>query len=444
MPPSAHPYLVPNPLIPPAPFAATWTNFVLQMEPFEFTGWMDESESWKKTAYVGDWSALPNKLVVRGPDAIRFFQDISVNSFARFDVGQAKHSIQCAPDGKIVCEGILMRLGEEEVKFTAGPVPWTVYQFEKGNYNATLEQRGVGDFVIQVQGPASLHILEKASGEPQRDYGFMRVRQTQVAGVPVWSLRQGMSGELGFELHGPGEHAIEVHQALLDAGAEFGVRRLGGRTKSVNHVEACFPTPIVDFLPAYRSAPDFMEYMARTNPAMLGLDRYPVDGSHVVDSVTDLYRDPTELGWRKSIKFDHDFIGRDALEPIVANPRRTMTTLVWNKQDVVEVYAALFAEGDLYPFMEMPRRVYDGFAVDSVIAEGREVGVSTSRCYSTHFRDMLSLCCIDVAYAEPGTEVTVIWGNVGGPQTEIRATVAPAPYKRDNRRIDVGALPSYI
>lgn len=79
-----------------------------------------------------------------------------------------------------------------------------------------------------------------------------------------------------------------------------------------------------------------------------------------------------------------------------------------------------------------------------MIAGGKEVGVSTSRCYSTHFRDMLSLCCIDVAHAEPDNQVTVIRGNASGAQREIRATAAPAPYKRDNRRTDVASLPHYI
>jgi vanillate/3-O-methylgallate O-demethylase len=53
---------------------------------------------------------------------------------------------------------------------------------------------------------------------------------------------------------------------------------------------------------------------------------------------------------------------------------------------------------------------------------------------------MLSLCVIDVAHSEPGTEVTVVWGEPGEPQREIRARVAPAPYKPDNRRIDLTTL----
>lgn len=437
---TSHPGFELNELIPPAPAASSWTRFIHQYEPSEFTGWIDESESWKKTAYIGDWSSLPNKLVVKGPDAIRFFQDLSVNSFGNFEVGRAKHSVQCSPDGRVLTEGILMRLGEDEVKFTGGPIYWAEYQFEKGDYNATLTQRGTKDFIIQVQGPKSLAILEGASGESHRDYGFMNVRQTTIAGHSVWSLRQGMSGELGFELHGDGAVAVEVHQALLDVGAEFGVRRLGGRTKMVNHVEACFPTPLVDYMPAVTDDLSFAQFLGERHPELAYLQYFPNSGSHVPTGPADAYRDPTELGWGRNIKFDHEFIGRSALESIVANQRRTMVTLVWNKDDVKDVHDSLFRDGTPYEYMEMPRALFDSLAMDSVRGNGKEIGVSTSRCYSYHFRDMISLCSIDLGFAEPGQQVEVVWGAPGSPQKVIRATVAPAPYKRDNRRVDVKAL----
>lgn len=431
-----------NELIPPAPLVNTWTRFIHQFEPSEFTNWIDESESWKKSAYIGDWSALPNKVVVKGPDAIRFFEDISVNSFKNFQVGRAKHSIQCSAEGRVVSEGVLMRLGEDEVKFTGGPIFWVEYQFEKGNYDATLTQRGATDFIIQIQGPKSLEILESASGVSHRDYGFMNVRQTTVAGHPVWSLRQGMSGELGFELHGDAAHALAVHEALLAAGEEFGVRRLGSRTKMVNHVEACFPTPLVDYMPAVGDDMEFAQFMGKRHPELSYLAQFPSSGSHVQAGPSDLYRNPTELGWGKNIAFDHEFIGRAALEVVVANPKRTMTTLVWNKEDVHDVYASLFRDETPYEYMEMPRALFDSFAIDSVLIDGTEVGVSTSRCYSYHFRDVISLCSIDLPFAEVGQQVEVLWGAPGRPQKVIRATVAAAPYKRDNRRVDVNSQPS--
>jgi vanillate/3-O-methylgallate O-demethylase len=129
------------------------------------------------------------------------------------------------------------------------------------------------------------------------------------------------------------------------------------------------------------------------------------------------------------------------MEAEVASPRRLMRTLVWNPQDVIDVYASLFRQDQPYEFMEMPRDQRGFMYADKVTKNGSTVGVATSRGYSYYFREMLSLCTIGVAQSEPGTEVAVVWGDPGKPQREIRATVAPAPYKTDNRRADLAALP---
>jgi vanillate/3-O-methylgallate O-demethylase len=100
----------------------------------------------------------------------------------------------------------------------------------------------------------------------------------------------------------------------------------------------------------------------------------------------------------------------------------------------------------------MPRNILGCVFADKVMKDGKTVGVSkyigkqnrcikTKRCYSYYFREMLSLCVLDVALCEPGSEVTVVWGRPRMPQKHIHAKVAPAPYKRDNRRTDLSQLP---
>jgi vanillate/3-O-methylgallate O-demethylase len=90
--------------------------------------------------------------------------------------------------------------------------------------------------------------------------------------------------------------------------------------------------------------------------------------------------------------------------------------------------------------MEIPRDQRGFMYADKVLANDKLIGVATSRGYSYYFRQMLSLCVIDVEWSNPGTEVKVIWGEPGEPQKEIRALVAAAPYKKDNRKIDVTSL----
>ncbi|MGO9047775.1 MAG: aminomethyl transferase family protein [Xanthobacteraceae bacterium] len=403
----------------------------------EYTDWMDESMSWKESCYIGDWSFLWERRF-RGPDVLKLFSDISVNSFAKFDIGQAKHVIHCNDDGKVIHEGILSRLGEEEFMLFGRGCFWADYKLRHGHYDAT--SKADDWFNFQVSGPNAVSVVEKAAGQSLRDIRFMRFGKIRIDGREVWALRQGMAGEIGFELQGPTAYAQEIYQAILQAGREYGIRRLGGRTVFINHLEACYPTIITDYLPAM-FGDDMKDYLAEFRAAMPAFaTTFNLAGSFEADDISAWYRSPVELGWSKNIKFDHDFIGRIPLETEVAHPRRTMRTLVWNADDVIAVYASLFHQGKPYHFMEMPRDQRGFMWADQVTRNGKLVGVATSRGYSYYFRQMISLCTIDVDCSEPGTEVIVLWGNPGEPQKEIRATVAPAPYKQDNRRVDLRTL----
>ncbi|WP_411152468.1 glycine cleavage T C-terminal barrel domain-containing protein [Streptomyces sp. A30] len=427
------------PTVPLDPGIDRYIRFGTKWEPYEYTDWIDESESWKKTCYIGDWSPL-TKLRVSGPDALRFFSDISVNSMAKFDIGQAKHAVFCNEQGKVMGEGILMRIAEQEFRFTSGPgAIWALYRFHTGGYDAVCENVTDEHSIQQVQGPVSLELMNEVTGDDLSDIRFMRFRRTSIDGMEFYVLRQGMSGEVGFEIHGRADEAQKVYARIHEAGQKYGIRRLGGRTKMVNHVEACFPTPTVDFVPAWYGD-DHADFRAAVAAAgFLEVDYFAGHGGSVpAADLSELYYSPVELGWGKSVKFDHEFTGRAALEAEIAAPRRLMRTLVWNADDVVDVFASFFRkEGRPFDFMEWPRAFLGSVEADEVLVDGQRVGIATSRCYSYTFREMLSLCVIDVAHAEPGTQVEVVWGAPGSPQKRIRATVAQAPYKADRRRAEL-------
>jgi glycine cleavage system aminomethyltransferase T len=208
------------------------------MGPLEYTGWQEEQMSWKTTCYIGDWSFVP-QVRITGPDAVRLFQDLSINSFETFPVGRAKHCVMCNEDGKVVVEGILLRHGENDLEFEAVP-SWILYHLATGNYDA--QATFPMTHKLQVSGPSSLALLEKLTDSVLRDVKFMHTRLASIGGSEVMLLRQGMAGEIGFELHGPYEQHDELFAAVFEAGQEFGIRRLGRRTFHVNHVEACYPT----------------------------------------------------------------------------------------------------------------------------------------------------------------------------------------------------------
>ena len=123
-------------------------------------------------------------------------------------------------------------------------------------------------------------------------------------------------------------------------------------------------------------------------------------------------------------------------------------TLVWNPDDVAAAVRTLFEPGVPAKFIDFPKARYGQYQVDRVLVDGSDVGISHDVGYITNENAFVSLASIDDAHAEPGTAVTVIWGeepNSRKPAVErhrqvpIRATVEPAPYSafaRENYRKD--------
>src|SRR3954447_18567962 len=416
-----------------APEGYAWTRFG---QP-EYTDWLDESLSWKQTCYIGDWSFLWQHRFT-GPDVLAMLSEITVNSFAKFDVGQSKHAIHTNRNGKVIHEGVLTRFGPEEFMLHGRGGFWASHHLASTDYDVRVERDDW--FILQVSGPRSVDVLDKIAGSALRDTGFMRVGTITVAGHQVHALRQGMAGEIGFELQGPVEHKQEVYDAIVEAGQEFGIRKLGGRTAPINHLEACFPTIATDYIPAIfePGTADYLELFAASMTAF-AQPAY-IAGSYDGQDISEYYRSPVELGWGRNINFDHDFLGREALEAEKANPRRTIRTLVWNADDVQDVYNSLFRPGENYDYMELPRDQRGFMWADRVSLNGETVGVATSRGYSYYFREMISLSTIDVAVSEIGTELVVHWGRPGRRQKDIRVVVAAAPYKKDRSRGDLQSV----
>jgi glycine cleavage system aminomethyltransferase T len=281
----------------------------------------------------------------------------------------------------------------------------------------------------------------------------MNTKVVPILGNDVMFLRQGMAGEIGFELHGPFEQREDIYRAVFEAGQEFGIRRLGRRTIVTNHLEACYPTTGVHYWNALSDArrADFHKFMDENLPAewaatpFAGPARHnfatSFTGSWDGDSIEDLYRSPIEMGWANTINFDHDFIGRSALEAEAARPRRKVVTLEFNSEDMVRIYASLFGDGDTYQLFEVPHPPYITAWTDWILKDGDRIGHATHPGYSFYFRKALAISFVDIEHSEPATEVDVLWGNPGNPQTSIRAVVARAPYKQDDRRRDLSRDP---
>jgi len=410
----------------------------------EFTNWRDEQRSWRETCALFDQSHHMTDLYVEGPDALGLFSELSINTFKNFKINQAKQFVACNHDGYVIGDAILFYLDTNKFNLVGRPpaANWVQYNVETGGYKATAErdERSAQNqdrrktYRYQVQGPHALKVMEKATGKPAPDIRFFNMETLVVAGRPVRALRHGMVGQPGWELFGPWEDGEAVRDGIVEAGHEFGIRQVGARTYPTTCLESGWiPSP----LPAIYTGEKLKSYRqwltGKSYEAMASLG-----GSFYSNNITDYYLTPYDLGYGPFVKFDHDFIGRAALEKIADNQPRKKVTLVWNGQDVERALGTLFHAGDIAKYIDLPLANYSTLPFDKVLRDGKVVGLSTYTGYTYNERVMLSLGVVNIAHSEPGVEVTLVWGEEGGgsskptverhKQIEIRATVAAVPY----------------
>ena len=361
-----------------------------RLRAWEFNGWKQESMSWKTGCYIH--TGLSNgQTNFTGPDVEAFFSSISVNSLAKFPIGSMKHMIMCTEDGLIATHAITQRNDEFEYRYFAG-VPWPHYKLGQSRFR--VEAKVVPSYLTQVAGPTSLATLERATGESLSDIGFLKFRNARIAGRTVEVGRIGMSGNLAYEVRGPIEDSEIVYDAVFRAGQDLGIQRLGWRTYLVNHVEGGFPQMCWTFWTAGYAEPGFREICFAPT----------VTGSVDPANSRARLRTPAEVGWQKAVRFDHEFIGRKALEKEVADPRRTVVTLRWNPDDVMDIYGSLLRPGEEFKTIDLPSSPTwkEGLLAhaDHILKDGREVGISSGTIYSYYFREVLSMGCIDVDLAQ--------------------------------------------
>jgi glycine cleavage system aminomethyltransferase T len=234
------------------------------------------------------------------------------------------------------------------------------------------------------------------------------------------ALRHNMAGQDGYEFIGPWRFAAAVKDTLLQVGEKFGLVHVGALAYASASVESGWiPSPI----PAIYTDPELAGYRAWL--PLFGIEgQRPLDGSFFSANIEDYYCTPYELGYGRSISFNHDFIGRDALLAARESVTRTKVTLVFDPSDV----RAVLGE-DLGYYLTYARHRVE---VPSGLA-----GLTYQTATIDPAGTILALTIIDRRFAEPGTEVSVVWGEHPGAGTppdadlgfpRIRATVAPAPY----------------
>ena len=419
--------------------------FVYPIVPAEFSNWRAEQRAWRDGVVLFDQSHHMDNLFIRGPDAIRLASHLSVNSYANFPVNRAKQFVPCSFSGHVIGDGILFHLAENELVFVgrAPTANWIAYNAQTGGYDVEVDHdprspsRPMGRSIsrrcyrFQIQGPDAERLIETLNGGPTPDIRFFHMGEISIGDRKVRALRHGMAGTPGLEIWGPYEEYFEIRDRIIEAGQACGLVLVGARAYATNTLESGW---IPSQLPAIYTDAEMKPYRE-----WLPADSYEavgsLGGSFVSDDIRDYYLTPFALGYGTFIRYDHDFVGRAALETVSRADQRRKVTLVWNSADVLKIFASHLESGEPFKYFDLPLATYASANFDSVMVNGKLVGLSLFVGYSANERRVLSLGTVDPG-VEIGDEVTVIWGEPDGTQKttvgphrqiEVRAIVSPVP-----------------
>jgi glycine cleavage system aminomethyltransferase T len=424
------------------------TNLSAAFIPPEFSNWRDEQRAWRESAILFDQSHHMPEMFLRGPDAMKLLHKIAINDLSNFGPGRAKQIVAVNPDGFMIGECVAYWRGENDIELVSGQSlqNWVHFQAEVGKYDVEIERdaptpynpKGRRPFYrFQLDGPNAGAILRKMVGGDMPEIKFFRTATVRMGRLDVLVLRHGMAGHQGVELSGPYDEMAEFTAMVLEAGAPYGLKQ--GGTKA--YFSALFEGGWFGIaMPAVFTGEqmrDFREWLdgdgweANTQLA----------GSFVSDRIEDYYVTPLEVGYGKLMKFEHDFIGRSALEQMQGQPHRRKVTLLWNHDDVLKVMGSMMGPGPRYKAIDAPNTYY-GFPQNDRVedASGKLIGLSTRSGYSVNEGEFLSIGLVDPDAAEFGREVSIVWGEPDGgsrkphverhEMTTIRATIQPSPYSK--------------
>ncbi|MDR6513097.1 glycine cleavage system aminomethyltransferase T [Novosphingobium capsulatum] len=410
----------------------------------QFSNWRDEQRSWRETVGLLDQSLHMTDLYIEGPDTIRLLSEVGVNSFKNYGRNKGKQLICCNHDGFLIGDMVLSGLEDDKVNVVGRPpvANWIRYVAQSGDYDVQLEldQRAVANpqprktFRYELQGPNAWALLDRLNGGNLEKPKFFQMGEITIAGHRLRALAHAFAGAPGLEFWGPAELGPEVKATIVEAGDEYGLKLVGGRAYGTCAAEAGWiPSP----LPAIYSGDamrGYREWLAGDGFEANG----SIGGSFVSDDITDYYLTPWDVDYGRLIKFDHDFIGREALERMATRPHRRKVTLEWNADDVLAVERSILTGEAPGKYMETPCAHYAAHPYDCVMISDRMVGLSTYPTYLSVDHQWISLAMIDEADAQIGDMVTVIWGEPDGAsrkpgvephvQKEIRARIVPWPY----------------
>ncbi len=373
----------------------SWSGFVVASSYNEFAA--PEYAAIRHAAAVIDVSPL-YKTWVTGSDATALMNRIFTQNLTKVAVGRVVYSPWCDPDGMVRQEGTVFRLGEDAYQVCSAEPSLGWISRNAVGFDVEILDRTDDIAALALQGPNSRKVLQAVSTVPVDDLRFFRFAEGAIDGVPVTVSRTGYTGDLGYEIWIPAEHAIKVWDAIMEGGAPQHVTPCGLAAMDIARIEAGFVLINVDYV----------------SSEVARLKRHKVS--------------PYELGLSWAVKLDkgEPFCGKRALEAEKAEgSKRYVVGIEIGWGSLEEAYAGA---GMMPELPTMPCR-------DSVpVYErgGKQIGRVTTRVWSTMLKKYIGLATVDAPYATPGTEVAMEI-TIDYQRKKVPARIAKTPFWRPER-----------
>ena len=362
-----------------------------------FMGFDAEYLAIRNSAATIDMSPL-GKYDIIGPEAERFLDYLVTRDMSGQLVGQIYYSPWCNENGKTVGDGMIFRLEKEQFRISTDPQYHWFTQQARG-FDIEIIDITPDYGILALQGPKSQLVLEASTGEDWSDLAFSRIRHIEVDGFAVTVMRQGFTGEHGYELWVENEGAMAVWDAVYQQADRFGLQPAGFHAHDVARMEA----GLLIVGPDYTGAGTDTE-----RGAAIEVERQDE-------------RSPYEMRLGNFVHLDKaDFVGKEALR------REKETGTARNMRGLLidwEGIAGLCTKQGLPPVV-VPVPIW--YPLD-IIENRKSVGRATSIAWSPAANSIAGFAFIDVEYSDPGTKVSVEF-EVGSETGLVNATVADLPF----------------
>jgi aminomethyltransferase len=337
------------------------------------------------------------KYRVSGRDASRLVDRVITRNVRAMNVGQVFYTPWCDEHGFVIDDGTVSRLDEQLFRWTSAEPSLRWLTQNAAGLSVTVEDISETTAALALQGPMAARVLRACAEADVDALKYFRLTRGRINGVPVDISRTGYTGDLGYEIWIPHEHAVEVWDGLMAVGQAFELKAAGMLALDVARTEAGLLLLDVDYVGSRK--------------ALIPAQRYT----------------PYEMGLSRLVSADKGpFIGRAALiEERRREPRRMIVGLEIEWTEV----EALYERVGLAPVApaaasRVPVPVFRG---------SRQIGRATTTAWSPTLKRLIALATIDGPHYEHGSRVQFEI-TVEGVRHFAGATVVATPFFNPPRK----------